>query len=205
VGLRRRTLVRCAPAALILGLVLATLDGAHPAVAQDPGSVTTTSLPTTTTTTTAAAGLPLVGTEPEATNQTVVETAEPTETALFTESRKIMAIIAGLVCVALGLAWLTYRFWRNTKPSLDDPSPDQPSAEPPLDEPQVAMATGEVAIAEPPLADHHGVDSDWQPRTGELPRVETPTVGAVRPTDAVRRAALGVDAPSEVPIASDHG
>jgi hypothetical protein len=183
--------VRIAPAALILGLVVGGAEGLHPAAAQEPGGTSTTAI-----TTTEGAELPLVETDPEATNQTVVETTEPTETALFTESRKIMAIIAGLVGAALGLAWLTYRFWRNTKPSLDVPQPEV-SPEP--------QQTGEVPIAEPPLADHHGADSDWEPRTGELPRIETPSVGAVRPTDAARRAVLGVDASPEVPIASDHG
>jgi hypothetical protein len=202
VGLRRRTLVRIGPPALALGVVLVGIVDGGTAWAQDPTvPVTATPAPETTAPETTAPGeLPLVGTEPEATNQTVVETAEPTETALFTESRKIMAIIAGLVCVAIGLAWLTYRFWRNTKPSLDEPEPETPSAAPTM-----TPTTGEVPIAEPPLADHHGADSDWEPRTGELPRIETPAVGAVRPTDAARRAALGVDAPSEVPIASDHG
>ena len=63
--------------------------------------------------------------------QTVVESKDPPATRLVTESRKVMAVIAGLLLVALGLLVLTIRYWRVTRPvavsSIDDlPTPVPP-------------------------------------------------------------------------------
>jgi hypothetical protein len=151
VASRRRTVLL----ALVLGSAIAVLPhvpaGAAPA--QDPGSEvivggqvgsdpTTTSTTAPPTTTTAA---PATTTAPD----DVVE--EPAEdggsTRLVTESRKVLAVIAGLVFVALALMLLTIRYWKATKPVAET------EAEGPLaatgTAPAVALADAEQAEPAP--------------------------------------------------------
>ena len=76
---------------------------------------------------------------------------EPAEdggsTRLVTESRKVLAVIAGLVFVALALMLLTFRYWKATKPVAET------EAEEPLaatgTEPAVALADAEQAEPAP--------------------------------------------------------
>jgi hypothetical protein len=172
------------------------------ASAQDPGLVTSTTVQVATTVPGASTTVAVDGTEDA--NQTVVEAPAPIETALFTESRKIMAIIGALVVVALLLALLTARYVRTTKPQpIVDPAPDEPDD---ADEVGVdPIPSVEVPIAEAPSADHHAADHDWEPRTGEHQRVDPPPTGVARPGPAARRAVLGGTTSPGVPVASGDG
>lgn len=209
---------------LLLTMALgAAILGAWPPVAasaQAPEVPPTTVGPATTP----PAGIDPV-TEPatEATAAPVAEPAEPDSRPLFTESRKILAIIGGLVLVALALALLTVRYWRITRPvpaSVDasadgGPSPVDPAAFDPADAP---LFVGEL---DPPLAPittevpsvaaaDHRPDATWEPRgTGEHAAIQVAAEAAAtrssspastppsisRPGRAARRAALAVTAP----------
>jgi len=89
----------------------AAMSAASPA--QDPGATfggtgaeTTTTVAVSTTT------------EPTSeTNQTLVESEDTPDQPVFTENRKVAAIIGGLVVVAIALLLLTVRYIRVTKPS----------------------------------------------------------------------------------------
>jgi hypothetical protein len=163
--------------------------------------------------------------EPVADDQAVAEDAGPTSRPLFTESRKILAIIGGLVFVALALTLLTVRYWRITKPvplPVDDPpSAVDAAALDPADaplfigdlDPPLAPITTEVPSV---AAADHRPDATWEPRgTGEHAAIRVAAEEAAtasgassssagssstiaRPGRAARRAALA--APSAAPI-----
>lgn len=203
---RRRTLLfLCA-----LGVGAAVLP-ASPVLAgatQDPGATFGTEAPVTTTTAAAAST-----TEASQTNQTLVESEEAPDQPVFTENRKVAAVIGGLVLVALALLLLTVRYIRVTKPSSSaDVEPDLPMLPPDLDlnddsvfvdgsddafavaPATAAPAAATLAADAPPATDHDAADDDWEPRTGEHERVEIPRgTTLVRPSVAARRKALGVD------------
>ncbi|MGN6693927.1 MAG: hypothetical protein ACTHN0_07090 [Aquihabitans sp.] len=199
---RRRTLLFVLALGFSAAVAPASIAGAAPS--QDPGATfgtgetTTTAVATSTAPTTAT-------TEAESTNQTLVESADQPEKAIFTESRKVAAIIGGLIFVALAILLLTIRYIRVTKPVpqgdisdlpflADDVDVDvdgddgfvpqlAPKAEPtpviPDAVPEVAMAGTAAAAtpapATPPATDHEGADDDWEPRTDEHQRVEIPS------------------------------
>ena len=115
------------------------------------------------------------------TGQTVVE-SPTSDRRLATENRRMLAIIGGLVIVAIGLTLLTIRYVRATRPVADA------GASPPR--------RGRRARSAVAGADHAGADDDWEPRaTGEhtavAPRPATPVV---RPPVSARRRALGLPA-----------
>lgn len=125
------------------------------------GAVSSTTLPTTATT---ASG-----------GQTLVESEDPPATRLVTESRKVLAVIGGLVIVALALALLTVRYWRQTKPVAGpaaapvEPGPADGAAPAPdaAPEPEAPVVVDTAAAAA--AAD----DDDIWTSTGELPAVGT--------------------------------
>ena len=215
---RRRTLLfTCA---LGFSAALVPVSSASAGPAQDPGATfggggaeTTTTVAGASTTTTAASE----------TNQTLVESEDPPETPLFTESRKVAAVIGGLLLVALALLVLTIRYIRVTKPAPVDPAEAGLPMLPPtlelndesifvvapedlaqpavpispvaeLPEPVIEAPTAVAAAAASGGTDHDAADDDWQPRTGEHERVEISTgTTLARPGIAARRKALGVD------------
>lgn len=180
---RRRTLLFLC--ALGLGAALVPAASAAAGPAQDPGAtfggteaVTSTTAPVATSTTAAEAE----------TNQTLVESEEAPDQPVFTENRKVAAVIGGLVLVALALLLLTVRYIRVTKPSSsDDVDPGIPTL--PID------------------IDIHD-DSVFVDDLGEPAAARTATTSAVpasgaAPSDdeiAAAPATLSVDAPT----AADH-
>jgi hypothetical protein len=121
------------------------------------------------------------------------------EERLASENRRMIAVIAGLVVVALALTVLTIRYIRVTKPEARAPAPvgrHGRGAAAPGAEPAVAAVGAPAApttpVSEPSPADHGGADVDWEPRgTGEHDRVEVgAATGAPRPRRADRAAAL---------------
>jgi len=202
---------------LALGFAAAVLPAslATAAPTQDPGASfggvgaeTSTSIAPTTTAATAT-------TEDSKNNQTLVESEDQPETAIFTESRKVAAIIGGLVFVALAILLLTIRYIRTTKPVAPGDVSDLPFLADDvdvdddevfvvgLDEDKVAPATpvipdtaGEAsttALAATPGTDHASADDDWEPKTDEHQRVEIPSgTTLARPSTAARRKTLGV-------------
>jgi len=144
-------------------------------------------------------------------NQTLVESEDPPEKAIFTESRKMAAVVGGLVFVALAILLLTIRYIRVTKPvaaPVGEPVaaevPERPTpASVPVDDADVFVLPDKEPAAGPadatvPAAtareatDHEGADADWEPRTDEHQRVEIPSASApARPSAAARRKALG--------------
>lgn len=191
----------CAPASL-----------AAAAPAQDPGATFGTGETTTTvavTTTTVVGGS---STTADPANQTLVESEDPPEKAIFTESRKVAAVIGGLVFVALAILLLTIRYIRVTKPVAPGDISDLPflADDVELDDAEVFVAdlapkaepvkpvpdeVPSVAMAGASAADHAAADADWEPRTDEHQRVEIPTgTTMARPSIAARRKALGLPA-----------
>lgn len=196
---RRRTLLLLC--ALVFGAALLSGPVAVAAPAQDPGATfggggveTTTTVPAATTTT-----------ESNATNQTLVESEESPDQPLFTENRKVAAVIGGLVLVALALLLLTVRYVRVTKPVARAAEEGLPMLPPTLElndesvfvvaDPEAAKPSEEVVANDAPVwspppapaapavsalaaasgADHDAADDDWEPRTGEHERVEIPS------------------------------
>lgn len=199
---RRTLLLTMALGAALLGAWPAVPVGAQapevPPTTIDPG----TTAPVAIEPVTEPAADPAVTAAPEP------EPAGPTSRPLFTESRKILAIIAGLVLVALALALLTVRYWRITKPvpapmggSSDDaaPSPAVPAALDPADfdpaeaplfvgdlDPPLAPITTEVPSV---AAADHRPDATWEPRgTGEHAAIQVAaaasTAGASTPASS---------------------
>jgi len=114
VATRRRTLLFTCALVFGAAVVPAVAAGARPA--QDPGATfggagteITTTVPTSApaSTTTSTASTP---------NQTVVEAEDTPDQPIFTENRKVAAIIGGLLFVAFALILLTIRYVRVTKP-----------------------------------------------------------------------------------------
>lgn len=105
-------------------------------------------------------------TVPDNGGQTLVEAQPEPARFLTAESRRIVAVIGGLVMVALALTWLTVRYWRATKPVAA--GADHAA----VDDGWEPMATGE----------HAQVDLD----------VPAPSA---RPSVEARRKALGLSSP----------
>jgi hypothetical protein len=112
--------------------------------------------------------------------QTVVETPDPPATRLLTESRKVAAVIAGLVIVALALALLTVRYWRQTKPmplvDADDADADEVEA---VDEP-LFVAPASLPADPPVPAEPEAVAEEL---AEPIESIEEPAVSA-EPDDA---------------------
>ncbi|WP_421119426.1 hypothetical protein ACE2AJ_19015 [Aquihabitans daechungensis] len=201
---RRRTLLLLCALGFAAVAAPATLASAAPA--QDPGASfggagaeTTTTVAATTTTTASSE-----------TNQTLVESEDTPDEPIFTENRKVAAIIGALVVVAIALLLLTIRYVRVTKPSaaasvdpaipmlpIDlDLNDDSVFVDEPIEPASPAPAVAAAVVTEPvaPGTDHDAADDDWEPRTDEHQRVEIPTgTTLARPSRAARRKALGVD------------
>jgi len=202
--------VRLRPLLLAAALgAVAAIGMALPASAQDVTSTTVVSFggagaePVTTTTAAPVTTAGAEGSEP-VTEQEVTE-GTSTESSLFTESRKVLATIGGLLICALSLTLLTIRYYRATKPlpvaDPSDPVPLRPGA--PVTGTAAALAAAEAvpastAPASTVGADHARADSDYEPQgTGEHARVELPApASASRPGRAARSAALGRSAPA---------
>jgi hypothetical protein len=147
------------------------------------------------------------GTATTESNQTVVDNQPIEGKPLWSESRKVAAIIGALVFVAFALTLLTIRYIRMTKPiplapaapdaavPAPEPAPEvAPEPAPVARDPDpVAPATEPVQTVAPtpasddPVADHVEADAAWEPRgTGEHPAV----AAVARPNAGARRAAL---------------
>lgn len=200
---RRILLLSCA---LAFGAVVAPASLAAAAPRQDPGATFGTGGAETTTT--VAVSTTAATTDPE-NGQTLVESEELPEKAIFTESRKVAAVIGGLVLVALAILLLTIRYIRVTKPVARPATTEAPEATSTtttkaattsaiddldddslfVDEPSGATA---AVLASLPGTDHASADADWEPRTDEHQRVEIPGgTPLARPSAAARRKALG--------------
>jgi hypothetical protein len=106
------------------------------------------------------------------------------ERRLFTEDRKIYAVVAGLVVVALALSLLTVGYWRWTRPAQSEPTQTRRTVAP-------TVASGRTARQAVAGADHVSSDETWESHaTGEHQRIEAPKRGTARPDAAARRAAL---------------
>ena len=196
-----RTLLFALALGLAAAVVPASLAGAAPQ--QDPGATFGTGEATTTVvvSTTVAAGS---SSTTAANNQTLVESEDQPEKPIFTESRKVAAVIGGLVFVALAILLLTVRYIRVTKPGAvpDEAGLPMLPVDQVVDDDQVFVAdldADEPSGAVPKLdttapgADHAAADADWEPRTDEHQRVEIPSAATpARPSTAARRKALGV-------------
>jgi pyruvate/2-oxoglutarate dehydrogenase complex dihydrolipoamide acyltransferase (E2) component len=178
--------------------------GAGPAAAR-PAQDATTTIPGTATT---VAGS--VTTLPAATTtSSVPATSTTTSSRVADENRKIWLVVGGLILVALALAALTVRYWRQTKPSLlpldAEPAPrratraDRKAAAAVATTAAAAEARADdtvaIPVAEPaavPAADHRTSDEEWEPRgTGEHDRIEIPAARKpVKPTREERAAVL---------------
>lgn len=104
------------------------------------------------------------------------------ERRLFTESRKIYAVVAGLVVVALCLSLLTVGYWRRTKP-----------VRPVRRRGVVAPATQSARVGRQSVAgaDHAAADDTWESHaTGEHERIDPPRQSVVRPSAAARKQAM---------------
>lgn len=225
---RRSLLLTVALGASLLGAWPATMAGAQAPEVQptivDPGSTQPVGIdpvaepapePTTEPTADPEVGVAIDG-------EAGADGAGPTSRPLFTESRKILAIIGGLVFVAFALALLTVRYWRMTKPiaaavgspSEGAPVPVAPSSFDPADaplfvgdlDPPLAPITTEVPSV---AAADHRPDATWEPRgTGEHAAIQVAAAAAsassphgsspsiARPGRAARAAALAVPTPA---------
>ncbi|MCU1372606.1 MAG: hypothetical protein JWO77_3800 [Ilumatobacteraceae bacterium] len=101
--------------ALVFGAALVPAGAVGARSAQDPGA-TFGGGGTETTTTLAVSTTAATTSEPDGNNQTLVESGETPDQPLWSENRKVAAIIGGLVFVALALLLLTIRYVRVTKP-----------------------------------------------------------------------------------------
>lgn len=121
-------------------------------------------------------------------SQTVIEGEEQPARRVATESRRVMAVIAGLVFVALALALLTARYVRITKPSALVASGAAEESAGATSRRESRRSRRSVAGA-----DHAAADDDWEIHaTGEHAQVDLKVVGASRPDRAARRRALGL-------------
>lgn len=111
---RRRTLLfTCA---LVFGAALVPATAASARPAQDPGATFGGAGTETTTTVPASSTVSSTTEAPATSGQTLVESEETPDQPLFTENRKVAAVIGGLLFVALALFLLTIRYVRVTKP-----------------------------------------------------------------------------------------
>lgn len=175
--------------ALVFSAVLAPAGLAGARAAQDPGatfggagSEITTTVPVSTTVSTTE--------NPDATNQTLVESAETPDQPLWTENRKVAAVIGGLILVALALLLLTIRYIRVTKPVLVSAEEGLPMLPPTLelnDESVFVVASEDISKpAEPvvPTVPEVSVEQAIEPTTAEVRAI---TVGAGTDHDAADR------------------
>ncbi|HWJ98562.1 MAG TPA: hypothetical protein VNQ33_10415 [Acidimicrobiales bacterium] len=209
-AIRRRTLLFVLALGFSAAVAPAALATAAPA--QDPGATFGTG--ETATTVAGSTSAPTATTAAtDSTNQTLVESEDAPEKPIFTESRKVAAIIGGLVLVALAILLLTVRYIRLTKPVAQGDISDLPFLADDVDvedddvfiaelppkadpvQPVVPVAVPEVALGAAPGTDHASADADWESRTGEHQRVEIPGgTSLARPGVAARRKALGITA-----------
>ena len=190
-----------APGALA---VAAGAQDATTTVAVDPAAATSTTV----------AAAAEVDDGPETTQEVTQGTTS--ESSLFTESRKVLAAIGGLLVCALALTLLTIRYARATRP-IPKAAPGQPlRSGGPVTGTAAAIAASDAAATTPaPMpaeptpaepaagdpvatasADHARADADYEPQgTGEHARVELPTAATNRPGRSARAAALGRSAP----------
>lgn len=148
---------------------------------------------------TTIAGTPTTGaaaTTSQASSGTLVESKDPPATRLVSGSRKVMAVIGGLVIVALALMILTIRYWRVTKPIASEPVDagevaDLAVAGVPV-APIVGSAAGEPAAAAPapvtPAADDDDIWTTDEPDAGEPTVPVAPPAAVVAAADAVTAA-----------------
>jgi hypothetical protein len=208
--------------AFVASFSVAVLLGAAPVAArpaQDPGATT---FPVEGSTTTIAA-VPAAGSEAEP----VEPVAEPTEAVgtgsdkVADENRKIWAVVAALVLVAVALSLLTIRYWRKTRPVSPDAEAepeadveDPPARELPGDpvDADAADDTAPVPVVDAPLAvpasarravagaDHASADDAWEPRgTGEHERVVVAATARANRLSPEQRAALFAQRPPREP------
>lgn len=109
---------------------------------------------------------------------------------ILTENRKVLAVVLGLVAVAVALSVLTFAYWRRTRPVRS--SEPGPARARPDSTARTADRMSRQAVAG---ADHHGADGDWQSHaTGEHKRIEpTARPAGSRPPRPARRVALERD------------
>jgi hypothetical protein len=171
---------------------LVMLLGAAPAAArpaQDPGVTTipvdrsTTTLPGSTT----VAAVPAAGSETEP----ATEPTEPAEVAatgsnrVADENRKIWAVVAALVLVAIALSLLTIRYWRKTRPVSPDADADADAdADEPVAEVDEVMSGTDSAGELPDDAVNDAAND-----TAPVPVVDAPLAVPASP----RRAVAGAD------------
>ena len=198
--------VALALAALVLAMGPSSPASAGPArPAQDPATVVSTTAPVT-----ATAGA--------TTATTAVTESTTSSTRVIDENRRVWAVVAALIIVALLLLVLTIVYWRHTDPGRYRPSKaaerplpidDDEVLVPTADElaasdaeegegdaddavlvPGTEEASAELRAVEGPT----GVGAGWEPRaTGELPRIApTPAARSTRPTRAQRALVLGI-------------
>lgn len=119
--------------------------------------------------------------------------------AVDAENRRILLIIIGLVAVAIAIALLTIRYWRQTKPVLpqtddvDDGSPaDDPEAgdDPYADLFEPVAESSRRSRRAVAGADHPEADEQWVPRgTGEHDRIEVAEASTISKPSGDQRAA----------------
>ncbi|MCB0977849.1 MAG: hypothetical protein KDB02_10365 [Acidimicrobiales bacterium] len=214
-----RSVVRCIRGARTGAIVCACLlsfvglaaGSASVAGAQDPTASTMAPIVSTAPPASGSAtSAPSVsGLDPDTTPVTSVSESEqtaPNTDEIDEENRKFTIVVAGLIGVAFGLALLTLRYWKVTKPrplvapTVEDENPETGAGDAEADG-ELFVSTGEVtnggsgrpsrrAIAG---ADHADVDAGWEPMaTGEQERVSGQVPRAtVRPDRDARARALG--------------
>lgn len=171
---RRRTLLFLC--ALGVGAALVPASPVLAGAAQDPGATFGGTEAPVTTTTVAATST----TAASETNQTLVESEEAPDQPVFTENRKVAAVIGGLVLVALALLLLTVRYIRVTKPSSADVEPDFPMLPPDLD-----LHDDSIFVDEP--------DAPSTAAPAPEPSTDPSEPGASEPATALAGATLAVE------------
>ncbi len=185
------------------GSGLLAIDAAAASPAQDPSTVTTAVDPS-------AEPVP---------STTEAPTGGAGSRRVADENRRIWVVVAGLVAVAVALAWLTIRYWRHTRPVRQpvQPSVGAATTETPAPTLELSPAPGRELASTPTLtrgrdndrpvgngegsgrhsrravagADHVTVDDAWEPRgTGEYERIVVPAADrSPRPNRSQRAAA----------------
>lgn len=166
--------------ALILGAALLPTAAAGAYPTQDPGATFGGAGTETTVTTVPASTTAATTDDPGATNQTLVESEESPDQALWTENRKVAAIIGGLLFVALALLLLTIRYIRVTKPVVASAEEGLPMLPPTLelnDESVFVVASADGSKpAEPvvPIVPEPSVEPAIEPTTAEVTAIPAP-------------------------------
>ena len=128
------------------------------------------------------------------------------EDAVKAENRRLVAIVGGLIAVAVALLLMTIRYWQVTRPGPADPTEedayeDEPAGDEEMDTSPVPVKRlhGRRSRRAVAGADHAAADDDWEPRaTGEHPAIDPgdsdpDAVTRVRPSGAARRRILAGD------------